>query len=76
MPSPSSDVVLPTVLLPVVRLVHDRSLGLLLATVCYIQRGLRTLTEAFCRPLVTKRGKERSYPVTDRTPGSDCHILI
>jgi len=55
--SPSSDVVLPTVLLPAVRLVHGRSLGLLLAMVCIIQRGFRALTEAFCRPLATKRGK-------------------
>ena len=46
-PSPSSDVVLPTILLPVVRLVHGRSLGLLLRILCCIQRGLHALTETF-----------------------------
>ena len=56
-PSSFSDVVLPTVLLPAVCLVCGRSLGLLPAMVCCIQRGLRVLTEAFCRPPMTKRGK-------------------
>ena len=55
--SPSSDIILPTVLLPAVCLVHGRCLGLLLAMVCCIQRGLRALTEAFCRPPMTKRKK-------------------
>jgi len=41
--SPSSDVVLPTVLLSAVRIVHGRSLGLLPVMVCCIQRGLRVL---------------------------------
>ena len=57
-----SDVVLPTVLLLVVRLAHDRSLGLLPAMVCCIQRGLRALTEVFCRSPTTKRGKETILP--------------
>jgi len=56
-PSPSSDVFLPTVLLAAVRLVYGHSLGLLLVMVCCIQRGLRALTEAFYRPPTTKRGK-------------------
>ena len=34
--SPSNDAILPTVLLSAVHLVHDRSLGLLLAIVCCI----------------------------------------
>ena len=63
-PSSSGDVIHPTVLLPVVRLVYDRSLRLLLAMVCYIQRGLRALTEAFCRPPTTKRGKGLSCLAT------------
>ena len=46
-PSSSDDVILPTVLLPAVRLVHGRSLGLLPAMVCCIQRDLRALTEDF-----------------------------
>ena len=61
-PSPSSDVIHPTVLLLAVRLVHGRSLGLLSAMVCYIQRGLRALTEAFCRPSTMKRGKGTILP--------------
>ena len=61
-PSPSSDIVLLTVLLPVVRLVHGRSLGLLPAMVCYIQWGLHALTEAFCRPPTTKKGKGTILP--------------
>ena len=60
--SPSSDVVLPTALLLVVRLIHSRSLGLLLAMVYCIQQGLRALTEAFCRSLTTKRGKDTILP--------------
>jgi len=75
-PSPSSDVVFPAVLLSAVRLVHGRSLGLLPAMVCCIQRGLHALTEAFCRPPTTKRGKALSCPETDQTPGSACHTLI
>ena len=46
-PSPSSDVVLPTVLLPAVCLTHGHSLGVLPAMACCIQRGLHALTEAF-----------------------------
>ena len=61
--SPSSDVILPTVLLPAVWLVYGPSLGLLPAMVCYIQRGLRALTEAFCRPPPTKRGKGTILPL-------------
>jgi len=61
-PSSSGDVIHPTVLLPAVRLVHGRSLGLLPAMVCCIQRGLRALTEAFCRPPTTKRGKGTVLP--------------
>ena len=61
-PSPSSDVVLPTVLLPAIRLVHGRSLGLLLVMVCCIQRDLRALMEAFCRPSAMKRGKRTILP--------------
>ena len=62
MPSPSSDVILPTVLLPIVRLVHSRSLGLLPTMVYCIQWGLRALTEAFFRPPMTKRGKDTILP--------------
>ena len=62
MPSPSGDVIHPTVLLSAVRLVHGRSLGLLPAMVCCIQRGLRALTEAFCRPPTIKRGKGTILP--------------
>ena len=65
-PSPSSDV-LPTVLLSTVRLVHSRSLGLLPA-MCCIQRGLRALTEAFCRPLTTKRGSHYLIPRRAKPP--------
>ena len=67
MPSSSGDVILPTVLLPAIRLVHGGSLGLLPAMVCYIQRGLRALTEAFCRPPTTKRKKALSCLATDQT---------
>ena len=56
--SPSSDAILLTALLPTVRLVRDRSLRLFPAMMCYIQRDLRALTEAFCRPPTTKKGKE------------------
>ena len=62
MPSSSGDVIHPTVLLPALRLVHGRSLGLLPVMVCCIQRGLRALTEAFCRPPMTKRGKGTILP--------------
>jgi len=61
-PSSSGDVVHPNVLLPAVRLVHGHPLGLLPAMVCCIQRGLRALTEAFCRPPATKRGKGATSP--------------
>ena len=59
-PSTSSDVILLTVLLSAVHLVS--SLGLLLTMVCCIQRGLRVLTEAFCRPPMMKRGKGTILP--------------
>ena len=61
-PSPSSDVVFPAVLLSAVRLVHGRSLGLLPAMVCYIQQGLRAFTEAFFRLSTTKKGKGTILP--------------
>ena len=60
--SPSGDVILPTILLPAIRLVHGRSLGLLPTMVCCIQRALHALMEAFCRPLTTKRGKGNILP--------------
>ena len=66
--SPSSDFILPTVLLLVVRLVHGHSLGLLPAMVCCIQRGLHVLTEAFCRPLTTKRKKGTILPPDGPNP--------
>ena len=75
-PSFSGDVILPSVLLPVVRLVHGRSVELLPAMVCCIQRGLRALMEAFCRPPTTKRGKALSCLATDQTPGSVCRTPI
>ena len=59
--SPPHDTILPTTLLPAIRLEYGCSLGLLLAMVCYIQRGLRALTEAFCRPPTTKRGQRNSF---------------
>jgi len=67
-PSPSSDVILPTVLLPAIHLVHGCSLGLLPAMVCCIQRGLRALTEGFCRPPMTKRGKGTILPRNGPNP--------
>jgi len=70
-PSPSSDVILPTVLLPAIRLVHGLSLGLLPTMVCCIQRGLHTLTEAFCRPPVTKKGKGTILPCDGPNPRID-----
>jgi len=57
MPSPPHDAILLTALLLVIRLVHGRSLGLLLAMVCCTQHGLRALTEAFRGPPVMKRRK-------------------
>ena len=60
--SHSRDVVLPTALLPAVCLVYGCSLGLLLTMVCCIQRGIHALTEAFCRPPTTKRGKGTVLP--------------
>ena len=48
--------------LPVVQPVHGKPLGLLLAMVCGIQHGLQALTEAFCRPPATKRGKGQIPP--------------
>ena len=68
MPSSSGDVIHPTVLFPAVRLVHGRSLGLLPAMVCCIQRGLRALMEAFCRPPTTKRGKGTILPCDGPNP--------
>ena len=67
-PSPPHDAILPTILLPAIRLVHSRSLGLLLAMVCCIQQGLRILTVAICRPPVTKRGKETVLPRDGSNP--------
>ena len=61
-PSSSGDVIHPTVLLPAVHLVYGCSIGLLPAMVCCIQRGLRGLTEAFCRPPAMKRGKGTILP--------------
>ena len=55
-------------LLPTVRLVHGRSLGLLPVMVCCIQRGLRALTEAFCRPPMMKRGKGTILPCDGPNP--------
>ena len=47
------------------------------AMVCCIQRGLRALTEAFCRPPTTKREKGTiSCLATDQIPGSVCHTPI
>ena len=70
MPSPSGDIILQTVLLPAVRLVHGHSLGLMPTMVCCIQRGLRALTEAFCRPPNDEEGK-RYYPALRRTKSQD-----
>ena len=67
-PSPSNDVILPTVLFSAIRLVHGCSLGLLSAMVCCIQRSLRALTEAFCRPPTTKRGKGTILPCDGSNP--------
>jgi len=61
-PSPPHNGILPWVLLPAVQLVHGKPLGLFLAMVCGIQRGLRALTEAFCLPPATKRGKGSILP--------------
>jgi len=67
-PSSSGDIVHPNVLLPAVRLVHGHRLGLLPAMVCCIQRGLRALTEAFCRPSVSRRGKGAVLPCDGPNP--------
>jgi len=67
-PSSSGDIVHPNVLLPAVRLVHGHRLGLLPAMVCCIQRGLRALTEAFCRPPATRRGKGAILPCDGPNP--------
>ena len=56
-PSPLHDAILLMALLSAVHLVYGRSLGLLPTMVFCIQRGLHVLTEAFCRPPTTKRGK-------------------
>ena len=61
-PSPSSDVVLLTVLLPAVCLVHDRSLGLLTVMACCIQRALHALTEAFLQTANDDEGKRDDLP--------------
>ena len=60
--SPSHDGILSWVLFPVVLLVHSKPLGLLPVIVCCIQRGLQTLTKAFCRLPASKRGKGRVLP--------------
>ena len=60
--SPPHDGILSWVLLPAVQLAHGKYLGLLPAMVCSTQRSLRALTEAFCRPLATKRGKWQVLP--------------
>ena len=62
MSSPSSDVILPTALLPAVRLAHGRSLWLLPAMVYCIQRGLRALIEA----LLTTHNEEGKGTVLPR----------
>ena len=57
------DRILPTALFPAVQLVYGRALRLLPATVCCIQHGLQTLTEAFCREATAKKtGKELVLP--------------
>ena len=67
-PSSPHNGILSWVLLPAVKLAHGKPLRLLPAMVCGIQRGLRTLTKAFCRPPATKREKwqvlprDRPYP--------------
>ena len=60
--SPSSVVVLLTALLSAVHLIHCPFLGLLSAIVCCIQRDLRALMKAFCRPATKKRGKGTVLP--------------
>jgi len=60
--SPLHDEILSWVLFSAVQLAHGKPLGLLPAMVCYIQRGLRALTKAFCRPPATKRGKGQVLP--------------
>jgi len=60
--SPPHDRILSWVLLPAVQLAHGKPLGLLPAMVCDIQRSLRALIEAFCRPPATKRGKGQVLP--------------
>jgi len=55
-------------LLPAVRLVHGHRLGLLPAMVCCIQRGLRALTEGFCRPSASRRGKGAILPCDGPNP--------
>jgi len=67
-PSFSGDIVHPNILLPAVRLVHGHPLGLFSAMVCCIQRGLRGLTEAFCRPPATRRGKGAILPCDGPNP--------
>jgi len=69
--SPSSDVILLTVLLPAVRLVHGRSLGLLSTMVCCIQRGLRALTKVLCRSPMTKMEKGTILPRDGPNPRID-----
>jgi len=61
-PSPLHDGSLSWVLLPVVQFIHGKPLGLLPAMVCGIQRDVRALMEAFCRPPATKRGKGQILP--------------
>ena len=61
-PSPSHDGILSWVLFPAIQLAHGKPLGLLPNMVCCIQRGLWALTEGFCRPSATKRGKGQVVP--------------
>jgi len=57
--SPPYDGNTPLVILPAVQLVYRQSLGLLLAMVCRIQNGLRTLMEQFGRRVtITIVGKD------------------
>jgi len=60
--SPPHDRILSWVLFPVIQLAHGKHLGLLPVMVYCIQRGLRALTEAFCRSSATKRGKGQVLP--------------
>ena len=67
-PSPMHDRILSWVLFPSIQLAHGKPLGLLLAMICCIQRGLWALTEAFRRPPVIKRGKGQVLPCDGPCP--------